>query len=82
MSSPVIAPPLSGNILGAVDSAFVAAEWRDAGGPPGPPRLIAPPHVARYLLVDSLIVIRARRKTAASISSVNLPVEVFCWLGW
>jgi hypothetical protein len=23
----------------------------------------------------------ARRNTAASISSVNLPVEVFCWLG-
>jgi hypothetical protein len=24
---------------------------------------------------------RARRNTEASISSVNLPVEVFCWLG-
>jgi hypothetical protein len=23
----------------------------------------------------------ARRNTASSISSVNLPVEVFCWLG-
>lgn len=23
------------------------AEWRDPGGPPGPPRLIAPPHLHR-----------------------------------
>jgi mannose-6-phosphate isomerase-like protein (cupin superfamily) len=41
----IIAPPLSGNIIGSVDDAFVVAEWRDAGGPPGPPRLIAPRHV-------------------------------------
>ena len=25
---------------------------------------------------------RARRKTASSIGSVSLPVNVFCWLGW
>jgi hypothetical protein len=24
----------------------------------------------------------ARRKTSVNIFSVNLPVEVFCWLGW
>ena len=24
----------------------------------------------------------ARAKTASSISSVSLPVNVFCWLGW
>jgi mannose-6-phosphate isomerase-like protein (cupin superfamily) len=41
----MIAPPLSGNILGSVNDTFVIAEWRDAGGPPGPPRLIAPLHV-------------------------------------
>jgi mannose-6-phosphate isomerase-like protein (cupin superfamily) len=45
MSSPIIAPPLAGNILGSEGDAFVIAEWRDAGGPAGPPRLIAPPHV-------------------------------------
>jgi len=41
----MIATPLSGNILGSVNDAFVIAEWRDGGGPPGPPRLIAPLHV-------------------------------------
>jgi uncharacterized cupin superfamily protein len=40
-----MAPPLAGNTLGSVDDAFVIAEWRDAGGPAGPPRLIAPPHL-------------------------------------
>ena len=25
---------------------------------------------------------RARAKTASSIGSVSLPVNVFCWLGW
>jgi len=28
-----------------VGDSFVVAEWRDGGGPPGPPRLIAPLHV-------------------------------------
>jgi mannose-6-phosphate isomerase-like protein (cupin superfamily) len=45
MSSPTIAPLLSGKVIGSTDNAFVIAEWRDAGGPLGPPRLIAPPHV-------------------------------------
>ncbi len=45
MSSPIFAPLLAGNILGSVNDAFVIAEWRDAGGPAGPPRLIAPPHL-------------------------------------
>jgi len=45
MSSPIVAPPLSGQMLGSVENAFVIAEWRDAGGPASPPRLIAPPHV-------------------------------------
>ena len=31
--------------MGSGNDAFVVAEWRDAGGPPGPPRLIAPLHV-------------------------------------
>src|SRR5258708_9940029 len=58
----MIAPPLSGKILGSVDDAFVLAEWRDGGGPPGPPRLIAPLHVhhlddeAWYVLEGTLCV--------------------------
>jgi mannose-6-phosphate isomerase-like protein (cupin superfamily) len=43
--SPIVAPPLAGNVLGSVGNSFVVAEWRDAGGPPGPPRWIAPRHV-------------------------------------
>src|SRR5258708_24891067 len=45
MNSPILAPLLAGNVIGSIDNAFVIAEWRDAGGPPGPPRLIAPLHV-------------------------------------
>jgi mannose-6-phosphate isomerase-like protein (cupin superfamily) len=45
MNSPNAAPPLAGGVLGSADGAFVIAEWRDPGGPAGPPRLIAPPHV-------------------------------------
>jgi cupin domain len=47
MTAPRVAPPLAGNVLGSVENAFVIAEWRDPGGPPGPPRLIAPPHLHR-----------------------------------
>jgi mannose-6-phosphate isomerase-like protein (cupin superfamily) len=47
MSSPNIAPLLSGHVIGSIDDTFVIAEWRDPGGPPGPPRLIAPPHLHR-----------------------------------
>jgi len=47
MSSPNIAPPLSGHVIGSVNDAFVIAEWRDPGGPPGPPRVIAPRHLHR-----------------------------------
>src|SRR6266852_7497061 len=62
MSSPNIAPPLSGHVIGSVNDAFVIAEWRDPGGPPGPPRLIAPRHLHRnddeawYVLEGTLCV--------------------------
>ena len=39
-----IAPKLQGNVLGSASGDFVVAEWRDPGGPPEPPRLIAPLH--------------------------------------
>jgi mannose-6-phosphate isomerase-like protein (cupin superfamily) len=47
MSLPHSAPLLSGQVIGSINDAFVIAEWRDPGGPPGPPRLIAPPHLHR-----------------------------------
>jgi mannose-6-phosphate isomerase-like protein (cupin superfamily) len=47
MSSVIIAPPLSGSLLGSADNSFVIAEWRDAGGSADPPRLIAPLHLHR-----------------------------------
>jgi mannose-6-phosphate isomerase-like protein (cupin superfamily) len=43
----MIAPPLMGNVIGSVNGNFVVAEWRDAGGPPEPPRWIAPLHLHR-----------------------------------
>jgi mannose-6-phosphate isomerase-like protein (cupin superfamily) len=45
MNSPIIAPALAGNVIGSIGDAFVIAEWRDAGGPPSPPRWIAPLHL-------------------------------------
>lgn len=45
MSSIVIASALAGKTLGSATDQFVIAEWQDPGGPPGPPRLIAPLHV-------------------------------------
>jgi mannose-6-phosphate isomerase-like protein (cupin superfamily) len=62
MSSPTVAPPLTGSVLGSVGSDFVIAEWKDAGGPPGPPRWIAPLHLHRkddeawYVLEGTLCV--------------------------
>jgi uncharacterized RmlC-like cupin family protein len=47
MSSPTIASPLAGRVLGSPVNSFVIAEWRDAGAPPGPPRWIAPLHLHR-----------------------------------
>lgn len=44
MTSPVLIPPLAGRVLGASSGDFVIAEWQDAGGPPDPPRYIAPLH--------------------------------------
>jgi len=62
MTLPIIAPPLAGQTMGSGSDSFVVAEWRDAGGPPGPPRLIAPLHLhhrddeAWYVLEGTLCV--------------------------
>lgn len=47
MSSPTRVLALAGNVIGSANSDFVVAEWQDPGGPSGPPRLIAPPHLHR-----------------------------------
>ena len=71
----VIAPPLSGSILGSTASNFVIAEWKDVGGPPGPPRWIAPLHLHRsddeawYVLEGSLCVRRGREIVEAGAGS-------------
>jgi mannose-6-phosphate isomerase-like protein (cupin superfamily) len=75
MSSPILAPALSGNVIGSADGAFVIAEWQDPGGPPGPPRLIAPPHLhhnddeAWYVLEGSLRVRVGEREVEAQAGS-------------
>jgi len=75
MSSPIIAPLLAGQVIGAAGNAFVIAEWRDAGGPPGPPRLIAPPHVhhsddeAWYVLEGKLRVLVGTDEVEAGAGS-------------
>ena len=60
----MIAEPLAGKVLGSANDSFAVAEWRDAGGPPGPPRMIAPLHLHRsddeawYVLEGTLCVQR------------------------
>jgi mannose-6-phosphate isomerase-like protein (cupin superfamily) len=57
-----MAAPLAGNVVGSAGANFVVAEWKDGGGPPGPPRWIAPLHLHRnddeawYVLEGSLCV--------------------------
>src|SRR5579863_4094560 len=62
MNAPLTASLLTGNTLGTGKDSFVIAEWRDAGGPPGPPRFVAPLHLHRnddeawYVLEGTLCV--------------------------
>ncbi|HEY1470478.1 MAG TPA: cupin domain-containing protein [Candidatus Acidoferrum sp.] len=71
----MIAPPLAGNVLGSVHDAFVIAEWRDPGGPSGPPRYIAPLHVhhaddeAWYVLEGTLRVLVGKDEVEAHAGS-------------
>jgi hypothetical protein len=80
MNSPNIAPPLAGRVLGSVNDAFVIAEWRDPGGPPGPPRLIAPPHLHRsddeaWYVLEGVLCVRVGDKVveASAGSAVFVP---------
>lgn len=62
MSSSLVAPALAGSVIGSAGNNFVLAEWKDAGGPPGPARWIAPLHLHRnddeawYVLEGTLCV--------------------------
>ena len=80
MSSPTIAPPLAGSVLGSVGSDFVIAEWKDAGGPPGPPRWIAPLHLHRkddeaWYVVEGTLCVRVGKDVveAPAGSAVFVP---------
>jgi len=80
MSSPRIAAPLNGQVLGSINDAFVIAEWRDPGGPPGPPRLIAPPHLHRsddeaWYVLEGLLRVRVGTEEveARASSAVFVP---------
>ena len=71
----MIAPLLSGKILGSVGDAFVIAEWQDAGGSAEPHRLIAPLHVhhrddeAWYVLEGTLCVLVGKNEVEAQAGS-------------
>ena len=58
------AEQLAGKVLGSTSDSFAIAEWREIGGPPGPPRLVAPLHMhlnddeAWYVLEGKLCVQR------------------------
>ena len=75
MDSPIIASPLAGSVIGQVGSDFVIAEWKDAGGPPGPPRWIAPLHLHRnddeawYVLEGTLCVRKSNDVVEAKAGS-------------
>jgi mannose-6-phosphate isomerase-like protein (cupin superfamily) len=65
-------------VLDAPGAEFVVAEWRDPGGPPDPPRLIAPPHVhhrddeAWYVLEGTLRFRLGEREVTAAAGSAVL----------
>src|SRR5258708_22758668 len=80
MSTPILAPPLAGQFIGWLEYVFMMGEGRDAGGPPGPPRLIAPRHLhfrddeAWYVLEGVLrLQVGDREIEARAGSSVLVP---------
>jgi mannose-6-phosphate isomerase-like protein (cupin superfamily) len=78
MNAPLIAAPLSGNVIGSAENNFVIAEWRDSGGPVGQRRLIAPVHVHRsddeawYVLEGTLCVKSGNDEIRAEAGSAIL----------
>lgn len=78
MKKPMIAPLLTGSVLGSQNDSFVVAEWQDAGSPAGPPLLIAPRHVhhsdeeAWYVLEGTLRVRAGENEIEARAGSAVL----------
>jgi mannose-6-phosphate isomerase-like protein (cupin superfamily) len=75
-----VAPLLSGNVAGWPGNDFIVAEWQDAGGPPGPPRYIAPLHVHHgddeaWYVLEGMLCVRVGDKIieAAAGSCVFVP---------
>ena len=86
MSEEIVVPALTGRVLGTVDDSFVVAEWCDHGGPPGPPRLIAPRHLHRsddeawYVLEGTLrLQVDEKEVEARAGSAVLVPPATHCW---
>ncbi len=80
MSAPITASSLAGSTLGTGKDSFVIAEWRDAGGPPGPPRFIAPLHLHHnddeaWYVLEGLLCVRVGDKDveAQAGSAVFVP---------
>lgn len=75
MTPTIVAEPLAGRVMGSINDAFVVAEWRDPGAPPGPPRYIAPLHLHRrddeawYVLEGTLCVQRGEEIIQANAGS-------------
>jgi mannose-6-phosphate isomerase-like protein (cupin superfamily) len=72
MCARIVAPPLAGQVLGAGGNAFVLAEWRDPGGPDGPPRLIAPLHV-HHSDDEAWYVLEGRLRVQVGAQEVEAP---------
>jgi mannose-6-phosphate isomerase-like protein (cupin superfamily) len=74
----MLATPLIGNVIGSLQNSFVIAEWQDAGGPPEPPRYIAPLHLhhhddeAWYVLEGTLCVKIGNNEVEAHAGSAVL----------
>lgn len=67
MNSSLVATALAGSVIGSAGSNFVIAEWKDAGGPPGPPRWIAPLHLHRnddeaWYVLEGTLCVRVREQ--------------------
>lgn len=68
MTSPVVIAPLAGRVLDSGSRDFVIAEWQDPGGPPDPPRYIAPLHLHRsddeawYVVEGTLRILMGNRE--------------------
>lgn len=73
MTTPLVATPLAGSVLGSIANDFVIAEWKDAGGPPGPPRWIAPLHLHRnddeaWYVIEGALCVRVGEQIVEAVA--------------